>query len=228
LAELARFEFYTGHFRRAELRLHQAQRLIPSLTEHRELEAANLTWVQAHLDRTRDQSDLALLPAIAVSEVYSRLAPPVSQDRIHVFVAATALDIAAKVENGPSAINRAPFLLLARSHLARTDQLVREAHDRHGRVLAQVMRARYNLLSGHTADRIGALEKAIQMAQRLEDEALLAEGLTALGDEFAARGERESALNCYRQVLQALDGSQIPALGTFAQRALLRDQESHV
>lgn len=228
LAELARFEFYVGHFRRAEHRLRQAQRLIPSLPERRELGAANLTWVQAHLDRTRGQPDLALLPAIAVSEVYSRLAPPVSQDRIHVFVAATALDIAATFKDGPSAANRAPFLLLARQHLARTDQLVREAHDRNGRVLAQVMRARYNLLSGHTTDRVGALEKAIRTARHLEDEALLAEGLTALGDEFAARGERESALDCYRQVLDALNGSQIPALETFARRALLHDQESHV
>lgn len=228
LTELARFEFFTGRFRRSEYYLHQAQHLIPALPEKCELEAASLTWVQAHLDRTRGLLDRALLPALAVADVYAREAPLVSQDRIHVFVAATALDVAATFEAGSPAGSRTPFLSLARSHLARAEQLAREAHDQPGKVLIQVMRTRYSRLSGRTADRVTALEKVIRTAQHLDDEALLAEGLTALGDEFAACGEQESALSCYRQVLQALDGRQIPTLGVPAHRALLRIQESTV
>lgn len=74
-------------------------------------------------------------------------------------------------------------------------------------------------------DRVGALEAVIRQGRALGDEALIAQGLTAMGDELISRGERESALNCYRQTLGALDGSQAPALAVQARRALHMERE---
>ncbi|HST89453.1 MAG TPA: hypothetical protein VLJ14_13840 [Ktedonobacterales bacterium] len=60
----------------------------------------------------------------------------------------------------------------------------------------------------------------LRAARRFHDEAVLAEALTCLGDELITQGQRASALDQYRQVIDVLAGSQIPAVGVWAQRAL--------
>jgi hypothetical protein len=82
-------------------------------------------------------------------------------------------------------------------------------------------------LHGHTCDRCGDLEGVIRQAWRLDDHALHAQALTALGDELAYEAEVAQACNLYRQAIAALDGSGIPVYKVPAHRRLLEIRERH-
>jgi hypothetical protein len=69
------------------------------------------------------------------------------------------------------------------------------------------------------------IEAAFRAAHHLDDDALRAQGLTVLAEELDARGEHDAALNRYRDVLHVLDGSDVPAAGIWAQRALRLAEE---
>jgi tetratricopeptide (TPR) repeat protein len=224
LAQLADYEFFLGHLPAAARLVSQAQRLAPS-APHRRLDAASIAWVQAHLDRLRGRAWESVQPMLRVESIYAHEAPPISRGRLAYFVAELALDVAARRADGPLAAYRAEFLRLARVHLDSAERLAHEANDRGGRGLVQLARVRYSRLYGGNSNRSARIVDVLRLARRLDDDALLAQAFTALGDELAYQGEHERALDCYRQTIGLMDGSDFPVLALPARRRLLLARE---
>ncbi|GAC1448448.1 MAG: hypothetical protein PVSMB4_05600 [Ktedonobacterales bacterium] len=221
LSQLAGFEFYLAQFETAEQRLQQA-RTLASLVPKHGIEAATIEWIQSLLFRLRGQPELALRPAVAAAEVYLDRGSPISAARIQTVLAHIGLDLAERLPDGT---DRGAFITLAQPHVQQAIELAYGVKDETGTALACLAHARYSRLSAHNEHRIATIEQIIQIGVRLRDEALLAQGWTALGDELNAQGETEQALYSYRTALSELEGSDIPAAGVEARRALLRAGE---
>lgn len=224
LAQLADYEFFLGHLLTAARLVSQAQRLAPRVP-HRRLDAASIAWVQAHLDRLRGYAWEAVHPMLRAESVYAHDAPPISRGRLAYFVAELALDSAARHSDGPPASHRSEPLRLARVHLDAAERLAQQANDRGGRGLVQLARVRYSRLYGGNSDRSARIVDVLRLARRIDDDALLAQAFTALGDELAYQGEHERALDCYRQTIGLMDGSEFPVLALPARRQLLLARE---
>jgi tetratricopeptide (TPR) repeat protein len=221
LPHLATYEYFSVDFDVAEQHIAAARALIAQVPGST-FEAAATAWVQADLDLLRGQPERALRPALAIVEVYNREATPISQERAEIFVSQTALQLAVTL---PAGSDRNALLEFARPHLERAEQLARDAEDKPGQGLTHLVRAQYARLSRSTTDRIASIEAVIRFARDIDDVAVLAQARTALGDEYAARGEIESALTCYRATVEVAAASEVPVLAVPAQRALRRARE---
>jgi hypothetical protein len=220
-ARLAGFEYYLGHFDVAQTHVDAARELsraVPAAV----LDAATVEWVQTHLHRLRGRPEDALYTALAAATAFSEAPTPNSAARAQALVAETAMDIAAKLSVYGDG---GPFLKLAWRHLRLAMDFAQEARDALGENMVTLARIRYERMRQADANRIVVIEQVIQVARKEDDIALLAAGMTALADEFAVQGEREAALNYYRQVIAMLDGSDVPAVGIDARRALLCAEE---
>ena len=221
LPHLATYEYFTAEFAAAEQHIAAARTLLAQVP-NAPFEAATTAWAQADLDLLRGQPERALRPALAILEVYNREATPISQERAEIFVAQAALQLAVTL---PVGSDRYALLALARPHIERAEQLAHAAEDKPGRGLAHLARAQYARLSRGSTDPIASIEAVIRLARDIDDVAVLAQARTALGDEYAARGEIESALTCYRATVEVVAASEVPVLAVPAQRALRRAGE---
>lgn len=219
--QLAGFEFFLGRSEAVEDHLSRARSLIP-FTSESVLAAANIEWIQAHLFRLTGQPERALRHALASADVYARYGGSASIVRIQTLVADVTLDLANAM---PFGIDRRALSNLALSHQRIATQLANDSSDEAGQGLALLSYARYSQMVAKNEDRIATIERVARMAQHLNDDGLLAQSFTTLGNEFAASGNQQAATALYRQVLQLLDGSDMPVLAVFANRALLQAQE---
>ncbi len=224
LPDLATYEYFTADFAAAEQHIVAARTLITQVP-NATFEAATTAWVQADLDLLHGQPERALRPALAILEVYNREATPISQERAEIFVAQAALQLAVTL---PAGSDRYALLELARPHLERAERLAKAAEDKPGQGLTQIVRAQYAHLHGSSTDRVASIEAVIRFAREIDDVAVQAQARTALGDEYAARGEIESALTCYRATVEVVAGSEVPVLAVPAQRALRRAREMRI
>ncbi|HEX5441359.1 MAG TPA: hypothetical protein VFW76_10770 [Ktedonobacterales bacterium] len=217
-AQLATFTYFTAQPDLARLHLAEARALTPRVP-HGQFESATAEWVQAHLFRTYGEYERALRHLLGIYDDYIKEATIVSRERMEIFIADAALDWAEKLSPGA---DRNAFLALSLGHLETAERLASENDDQPGEGLAQLARVHYNRLSGANVERIARLEDVIHLGYTLDDVAIKAQAYTALGDEYAAAGERESALGCYRKALDVLEHSQVSVLGAEARRALFR------
>ena len=215
--QLATYEFYLARFQSAEALIAQARSLLSSVKSPQPLSMGTLEWNQAKLYNLKGQSYRALWHILSIAGDYARVAPAISRERFEIDVADYALNWAQSI---PAGDDRADFIRLAARHLSTADGIATELRDAPGAGLIQLKQVHLSRLTNGLMDRVGALEAVIRQGRTLGDEALIAQGLIALGDELTYRDEHESARNCYRQTLGALDGSQVPALAIPARRAL--------
>jgi tetratricopeptide (TPR) repeat protein len=225
-SQLAGFEFFMAEYEAAEGSIARARALIPA-TRARALEPASIEWVQALIYRQRGLPAPALVHGAAAAVVYTEQGHPVSASRIHTLVAETALDLAMGL---PEGMDRSAQIKLAWPHIQLALQLARETHDETSRGLALLSRARYGRLAGRAEDEIATIERVVRSASWLDDPALLAQALTALGDALAGREgvAAESALGRYHAALTALRGKNLRALEVWPRRGILRAGEMHV
>jgi tetratricopeptide (TPR) repeat protein len=227
LSQLATYKFYLADYRSA-MRLAREARKLATQAPALEYEAASALLVEALIERVRGYPERALRPALEVAAVLERVATPTSQDRIHTFVAELALDLVGTVPGGPNSLWGQELLSLARKHLKRAGSLARGAGDLPGVGLQQLASIRASRLRSRNEDRRASIERVIRTARELNDDALLAQGFTALGDELTFLGATEQALNRYREALATIANTEIPALADPARRALLLASELHV
>jgi tetratricopeptide (TPR) repeat protein len=220
---MAILRFFLGQYDKTEHLLDEARSLLPHVA-HGGTEAATIPWVEAHLFRWRGEPERALRPALAAAQVYGEAGNTGSIVRIQTVTTDVMLDLAAAM---PTGTDRAAMLAMAEPHLMDAIDLAARTGDEHGAVLARLTEVRFRRMRGDKLDRLRALEWLANEARHLHDDALLAQAFTGLGDEWTARKERMAALSCYRQSLAVLDGSDIPAVGVWARRALYQaDQDS--
>jgi tetratricopeptide (TPR) repeat protein len=223
LTQLAGFQFQFMRFDVVEGLLGDARRLTPLAPDAR-LPAATLWWMEAHLHRTRGEPERALRPALTAAEIYATEGPPISAARIESVAADVVMDLAATL---PRESDRGGLLTLAESHIQSALSLAHEARDEIGQGIVLLSHVRHSRLSGRNEDRVAGIEGVVRMA-RGRDEALLAQALTALGDELASQQQSESAFHLYREAVHVAQRSNLPVYGLAARRALLQESEHHV
>jgi tetratricopeptide (TPR) repeat protein len=221
LAELSGFEFFLAHFDEAQRLIEEAKKRAASLSP-RVLEDGLIGWSEVLLERWRQRPELALLPADRAAAAFAMEQPSATSVRVHVLSAEVYLDMA---ENLHGSAGRGGCAASARKHVARAREFARQAEDREGALLARLADLRWSRITGQNTSRVAELEDLIRAARRMADAALEVQATTTLGKELEVLGESEQALNLYRLVLARLEGTDVPALGTWARRALLRDQE---
>ncbi len=219
LTQLGGFAFYSGRFDAAERLLHEARTrtLLGSQIDSPRLTLATLDWLQALLYRWRNQPELALTPAQSAADVYIEIGSPPSAARIRAILADIELDLAERLPGGTARQRR---ITSAQDHLHLAIRLAREAQDTIGKQFVHLRAIRLDRLVQRDQSQLRRIEHVLRAARRFHDEAVLAEALTCLGDELITQGQRASALDQYRQVIDVLAGTQIPAVGVWAQRAL--------
>jgi tetratricopeptide (TPR) repeat protein len=226
LAHLGGFTFYSGQYDVAERLLHEARArmLLAPQADSSPLTLATLNWIQALLYRWRNQPDLALNPAQVAADVYIEAGPPGSASRMWASLADVELDLGERLPDGTA---HQQHIARARQHLHLATSLAAEAHDKIGQEFVRVRCIRLDRLARSNQSQLLRIEHVLRAAHRLHDEAVLADALTALGDELAAQGQVASAIDQYRQVIGLLDGSQVTAMGVWARRALHDLLEQH-
>lgn len=222
LLQLVGFEFYQGHYWQAQLYLDDARHLLP-FVPRRSTSVAYLTWMHSLLDRWAGSSWRALEEAHAAARVFVDLGDTTSADRIIYHSAECALDIAQQLDIQGSECDRK--LAEAHGQLKASCKLATSDHDENGQVLASLGVIRWSRIARRNEDRLDRLDRILTRAYTLNDEILIAQTYTTFGDEFAFREERESSSACYRAALDALQGTDSPAAGVWAWRALHIPQE---
>jgi tetratricopeptide (TPR) repeat protein len=210
--------YFTGKYAAAEVLLEEARGLVP-LCPSEERERATIAWVEANLFRLRGSPELALRPALAAAEVFTKDGPANSAARIQILAAEVSLDLASTLSEGS---DRNALIGLARPHISKALQLVDGTNDVPAEILARLAEVRSLRLEGADVPRLVMLETQLPAVRSLGDNALLGQVYTAMGDEVASQGELEAARSCYRQALQVLDRTELQSLGTWARRALYR------
>lgn len=229
LIALAGVDFGLGAYTQAQHHLNKARMLLPDVSNYG-LQEATIDWYGALLLRWQGSPGVALNAALRASDAYERLAASpaakLSFDRLSAVIADIALDLAeSRLADGYEG-DRDQYVALARPHVMKGIQLANEVQDLPGWAIAELARIRFERVAGYVdGGRIGAIENVIKTSQRLQDVALLGQAQTALGKELASLGRKEQARNRYRRALDVLKYSEVPAMGTWARRALLNDSE---
>ena len=224
LVGLSVHDFLRGRYDTSMACVAEARRLIP-LAPKRPLPAAAIEWMAALLDRWRGDLSGALRHAMAASEVYAGSGALSLDARIQSVVADIALDLAESFPTDGPHHARDAFVELASPYAKRAVQLAREAQSAADEGLSLLTRARYRRARGRNTEGIPTIEAVAHQADQLGDVPLLGQAHTALGNELAARGETEAALNCYRTALDVLARSDASAMAVWPRRALLRASE---
>jgi tetratricopeptide (TPR) repeat protein len=222
LGNLAGFEFIVTEYEKSMQHLREATPLLRQRKDHM-LGVGTIEWIWALIYRWRGKTSEALHRALVASEYYASGDAPASLGRIETIVAEIALDQAEFFGRGDS---HSAFLTIAGPYVHRGLALARESHDAMGECLALLTQARLSRVAKRNEDRIPDLERIIKTARRAGDGALLASSMTELGHELILRSETSSALRCYHKAVLLAETCGTPAMGRYAERALLLHQES--
>lgn len=221
LIQLAGTEFFLGEYATVQRRLDEA-RAIRRRMPVDPVTGVTIEWMEAHLYRWSRQPERALRPASAAAEVYTESGSPASAARIQTFTADVLLDFAASLPYGTA---RDAQIFAAGEHVALAQALAEEASDEAAIGLTLLSDIRHSRMAGDNVARLALAEEVAHLARRIEDNALLAQALTTIGDELAALGRHDAALSSYARVLDTLEGSEVPALAVWAQSALHHARE---
>jgi hypothetical protein len=224
LVQLAGAEFFLAHYDCAGQLLNQARDLLPPLPSsvadpELHLVAATIEWFQSQLYRWAGQPERAIGPAMFAGALYTKLGSSVSAARSQLAIAEIQLDIAARE---PLPDRRHDLALEAQSFIEMAMTLLSTDRDEIGTTLISLTDVRLSRVLGRQEDRVARIHAIATRGLCLDDEAILGQAMTSLGDELAARGECEHALQRYHDVRHILDGSDIPALGIWALRGMHR------
>lgn len=222
LSQLAGFEFYLGRYWKAQQHLTEAHYLLPYVPQP-STQAAYLTWMHSLLNRWAAKAGRALQEALAAAKVFVDLGNASSAGRITFHAAECALDLAQRLDVQGSECDR--LLSVAHEHLMAARRLATSDHDENGQVLTALGLARWSRIARRNEARRETLESLLAHARGLDDEILIAQSYTLLGDELAFHEEREQANTCYRAALDALEGTDSPAAGVWAWRSLRFPEE---
>lgn len=215
---IANFAFFLDQRAVAQSWLDVARRLLPQLPDAR-TEAVGVAYVQAHLDRWNGEPALALGPAAGAAHAFAASGALNTASRAHMFTAEAALDYADCLPEGSF---RTRLITRASEHADHAFHLAHTIHDPNARKMARLVQSRCDRYVGRHSYRLGRIANIIDHAAKRNDTALLAQALTAYGDESAARREWGTARACYERVLTTVEGSNVPALNNWARRALDR------
>ncbi len=229
LLSLVGNEFALGQYVRAQSHVEEARSLLASLPPGG-LHGARLDSFDSLLLRWQGRPELALEVARRANATYAgqEMSPStrLSFDRQSAVAADIALDLAEARQADGYGSDYRQYVAIARPHMMTALQLAREIQDIPGWGLAELTRVRYERVAGYAADgRVAAIENVIRLARRLQDVPLLGQAQTALGHELAWVGSAEQSRTRYRKALDVLTNSEVPAMGVWARRALLRHSE---
>jgi len=220
-------EFMLAHYTTAEALIAQGQALALDLPNVA-VDLAALRWIEALLYRWRGEPQLALVKALQAVEIIKEKGTACSLSRLSSVVADAALDAEESLPKDAHHRLRTELFTVAHTFAEQAIRVGHEAADFNGEALGTITQARLNRARQDNRDTQSVIESAIRTARHLGDLCLLAEAQTALGKDLAAQGQMESALSCYRNVLAITEISDLPAIGVWARRALLRASEMRV
>lgn len=227
LTRLAAQCFLLGNYSSAQTTLADAKQLLTTQPPHAVV-AAPIEWTHALLERWRGNLALAFQHALRANACYEAMntdADYVAHARLRIVAADIALDLAEQAELAAQSSRAERFVWLAQPLIRTAYEYLQGTPDTAGEQLALLSFVRLRRLQALTDDFRPLIEHIARSAQGGGDLPLLGQALTALGQDYAARGELDSALNLYRAALETLAHSQAPALQVWPRRALLRAQE---
>jgi tetratricopeptide (TPR) repeat protein len=222
LGRMAMAQFVLADYDAASRFLSEAEPLL-IFREQNIAGAGTVEWIWALIRRWQGQAPLALQHALVASGCYEVADAPNSYGRIQAVSAEIMLDLAEYFGGGDA---HHAYLEMAAPYIHRAVALARESYDPMGECLALLARTRLSRLQSQNEDRTQTLEHLIKVGERASDRALVTQALTALGHEAASLGHISSALGCYRKAVTTASESNIPAIGRWAERAMLLYLES--
>jgi hypothetical protein len=198
-------------------------------------EAALLAWLDAQLARVRGRPSQAVQLATAAADLLLNLDQPLNAGRCHTVAAECGFELIEELRS-PSTATRLPFdaaitfdqarlLSAGRASARRALELARVAQDSIGVGMAQLALrhgARLDGDAGEDGSGLAAVEAVAQIARWTGDVSLGGRVETARGDELAATGDGEAALNAYRRALRLLEEHDLRGLAFWPRMALHR------
>lgn len=236
LTLLAHYLFVLGKYELVTDHIAEARRLVQLVPES-QLQAASIEWLAALLYRWSGQPDRALRYALAAAKVYSDFAPgagTVHDAKLRSVVAECALDIAESLAANEQPDQCQVFVRLARPYVQQSLAIARNtlsASDAESEAVTGLLLLtsfRFERLAGERENHTAKYEQIERVGRKIGDSSLLCQTYTALGQEMAWRGERESSLYCYRRAVDAQSRGDAVVWGVWARRGLLLDAEMHV
>jgi hypothetical protein len=222
LTNSALLQFYLAHPTETARLLDEARNLVPYLdAADIGRDIARIPWLRALLCRWGGEPERAMRYGLEAARHYDdgNLSGSAagSAVRIHLEVAEAMLDFAATL---PLGTDRNMLLQMSRPHITSAVRTARAAGDDVGEALAELRAIRLDRFMTGNRDRVATIEALVGRASDLDDGMLRAQTLTALGDEWHARGEPGSAAGAYVLALAVATSAGVPAYGIWPRRAL--------
>lgn len=216
--QLAKYHFFLANFDRVPPLLQRAHVFIQQMSSNRP-EAVSVQSLWANLRRWQMRPELALGLALEAADRFERLDNFASAGRTHFLVAECALDLAERRVKG-SQLNR--DIECAAKHIKRARKIAHDMPDPGLADMVVLAQSRLDDVCGREVNQVWQIE---QVLSRTVNISLLAQAWTALGSALASKGETDAALNVLGAVGDLVGGSEVPAFGIWAQRALFRHDQ---
>jgi tetratricopeptide (TPR) repeat protein len=187
---------------------------------------AGIDYMEANGQRSLGNPHAALPLMLAACDSLDRSATPWAKlvsGRAYAIAAEMALDVA-EVFIGRGRLNQpSTYVDLSDSFARQALERARQNGDQGAMFLGQLALARCERVSGHVASSIHVLDPLLLEATRVNSPPDIIMVHTAMGQDHAARGEREPALAHFRLAARlADDTSGMGYLGAVARKALIR------
>ncbi|MGH2487259.1 MAG: hypothetical protein ACRDHE_14725 [Ktedonobacterales bacterium] len=225
LLRIAALKFELAHYREARDSLDEARAIRETWLPSSPLIAATINWTHAQLNRWTGFAGNALHVGIATADVFRQCGSSINAGRMCGIVADTALDLAETYASDALSQARLTYLEVSRTYCKLAQSYARDANDSVGQSLARLTQINWTRQTGRNRSTLAELEKVRKAAARSADPALHGKVLTALADEYAERGERESARHCYLRAWRELEERELRAIADWTHRKFLRFEE---
>jgi tetratricopeptide (TPR) repeat protein len=218
---LAGHEFLIGGYEECQHWLDHAATLLPRVGDDPD-SLGRYAWNSALFLRWRGEYEDAFTSALTALDHFRMLHDPQNLSRIEAIAGDILLDLAERLRRQSDEFACDAYLAQAEPFIDRAIAIAVASEFQASEVLARIIRARLQLLSGVPGDRIPLLEEIANMAQRHQDMATVCKAYTGIGREYEALHDDASAKEWYRRAIAVLTESKAIADAVWAQRALWR------
>lgn len=223
MLRLASQYFLLADFDEARRVMAAVRTLLPTIAdaESLSLRRAEVAWTSALLNRWRGDFTAGMKDISEALDVIRNYGSPLNRARAHIVMSDIILDVVDRPGFAMTGSALTRFAHLAEPYTIQALQQTSELRDTSGEFMAGLAHIRLLRATNNQAfDRGAILECMVQQAEQAGQRSLLGQVYTALGDEFLSQDDLDRAGNCYRNALDALAETDIPAYTIFPRRAL--------
>jgi tetratricopeptide (TPR) repeat protein len=189
---------------------------------------ASVDLSMANIYTARGDPHAALPLVLAARDAFEHATTPsqrMMQGRLHAIAALALLDVAEVYARRGRNVTDSIHVEMAGAFAQQALNHVVDTDEPGAFYMGRIAQARYERLGGRMPSAIPLIEPLLADADRIHDRHLAIQMHTAIGQDYAARGEHELAREAYQRAFQVASACGAVFLGEYPKRELLRGSQ---